>query len=208
MRSIKWNTRAAMLGSVLAIVLGAGLAGPSSSAHAQDYNGRWDRTRMSRYAFVLGYNRGYEDASQNSYRTYRDVQRWREGSEGWQDPMGSRTIFRDSFRRGFVSGFIDERRGRARRYSQGDVDRILPSFDRRGPGAGLRYDRDINRIANDNGYRDGQRRGLFDARRGYRIELNTISQFRIGLNGYRTEYGDREQYRQAYRDGFRRGYEE
>ena len=207
MRSIKWNTRAAMLGSVLAIVLGAGLAGPSSSAHAQDYNGRWDRTRMSRFAFMLGYNRGYDDASQNSYRTYRDVQRWREGSEGWQDPMGNRTIFRDNFRRGFAQGFMDARRNRGRRYSQGDVDRIRSSFTG-GPGAPGAYDRDANRLAEQAGYRDGQRRGQFDARHGGRVDLDRISQFRTGLNGYRTQYGDRESYRQAYRDGFRRGYEE
>jgi|SRR5215467_1075034 len=207
MRSIKWNTRAAMLGSVLAIVLGAGLAGPSSSAHAQDYNGRWDRTRVSRFAFMLGYNRGYEDAAQNSYRTYRDVQRWREGSEGWQDPMGNRTIFRDNFRRGFAQGFMDARRNRGRRYSQGDVDRIRSSFSG-GPGAPGAHDRDANRWADQAGYRDGQRRGQFDARHGGRVDFDRISQFRTGLSGYRTQYGDRESYRQAYRDGFRRGYEE
>src|SRR5215467_3373791 len=209
MRSIKWNTRAAMLASVLAIVLGAGLAGPGSTAHAQDrdYNGRWDRTRLGRYAFTLGYNRGYEDAAQGSYRTYRDVQRWREGNEGWQDPMGNRTIFRDNFRRGFVQGFMDARHNRARRYSQGDADRIRSSFSG-GPGGPGAFDRDANRLADQAGYRDGQRRGAFDARHGGRVDLDRISQFRMGLSGYRTQYGDRESYRQAYRDGFRRGYEE
>jgi hypothetical protein len=63
-------------------------------------------------------------------------------------------------------------------------------------------------LADQAGYRDGQRRGQFDARHGGRVDLDRISQFRTGLNGYRTQYGDRESYRQAYRDGFRRGYEE
>src|SRR5262245_11841022 len=206
MRSNNWNGRAAALWLMLAITAGVGMAAPGSMARAQDYSGRWDRTRVIRFAFALGYNRGYEDAAQNSYRTYRDVQRWREGYEGWQDPMGNRTIFRDSFRRGFVQGFMDERRGRARRYNQGDADRIMSSFERGGPGG--RYDREFNRIADENGYRDGQRRGSFDAHRGHRIDLDSISQFRIGLNGYRTQYGDREKYRLAYRDGFRRGYED
>src|SRR5262249_512428 len=208
MRPKNWNGRAAMLWLMLTMMVGAGLAAPSSMARAQDYSGRWDRMRMSRFAFVLGYNRGYEDAYQNSYRTSRDVQRWGEGSEGWEDQMGSRTVFRDNFRRGFVQGFVDERRGRPRRYNQGDADRIRSSFDRGGPGAGVGYDRDLNRVAEQNGYRDGQRRGSFDARLGRRIDLDIISPFRIPLNGYRTQYGDRESYRQAYRDGFRRGYED
>jgi hypothetical protein len=209
MRSIKWNTRAVVLGSMLVLVLSAVLAGPGSTARAQDhdYNGRWDRTRLTRYGFALGYNRGYEDAAQGSYRTYRDVQRWREGAEGWQDPMGNRTIFRDNFRRGFAQGFMDARHNHARRYSQGDIDRIRSSFSG-GPGGGGVIDRDANRMADQAGHRDGQRRGMFDARRGGRVDLDTISQFRTGLNGYRTQYGDRESYRQAYRDGFRRGYEE
>jgi hypothetical protein len=121
--------------------------------------------------------------------------------------MGNRTIFRDNFRRGFAQGFMDARRNHARRYSQGDIDRIS-SFNGGGPGVSGIHDRDANRMADQAGYRDGQRRGLFDARHRGRVDLDTISQFRTGLNGYRTQYGDRESYRQAYRDGFRRGYEE
>jgi hypothetical protein len=83
---------------------------------------------MMRYAFALGYTRGYDDAQQGSYRSYRDVQRWREGTEGWEDPMGTRTTFRDNFRRGFQQGFMDGRRHRNRRYTQSDVDRIRADF--------------------------------------------------------------------------------
>ena len=90
----------------------------------QGDRGRWNRMRMTRYAFALGYNRGYDDASQGNYRSYREIQRYREGTEGFEDPMGTRNSFRDNFRRGFSRGFMDARSHRNRRYTQSDVDRI------------------------------------------------------------------------------------
>src|SRR5689334_12431525 len=90
MRLINRTNGAVVAGLMLAMMLGVGLAAPSSTAAAQerDSSMRWDRARVIRFAFTLGYNRGYEDAAQGSYRTYRDAQRWREGVEGWQEPMG------------------------------------------------------------------------------------------------------------------------
>jgi len=178
----------------------------SPSAQGQDYHERWDRGRLSRFAFALGYDRGYTDATQNSYRTYRDVQRYREGTEGWEDPMGTRTIFRDSFRRGFAQGFMDGRYGRPRRLSQSDADRIRAELRAGGRNP---YDRDsMARIADQNGFRDGLRLGRIDAHRGRRTDYESMSSFRTGMSGFRSQFGDRELYRQAYRDGFRRGYEE
>ncbi|HKA18982.1 MAG TPA: hypothetical protein VKN18_11895 [Blastocatellia bacterium] len=83
---------------------------------------------MSRFAFALGYSRGYDDAAQGNYRSYRELQRWREGTEGWEDPMRPRASFRDIFRRGFAQGFMDARRGRNRRFTQSDIDRIRNEF--------------------------------------------------------------------------------
>jgi hypothetical protein len=122
--------------------------------------------------------------------------------------MGSRTIFRDYFRRGFVQGFTDAHHGRAMRYSQGDIDKLNSGFTPGVPATGQRPERDIARIAGQNGYRDGQRRGSYDASRGRRTDPDTVVQFKTAMNGYRTQYGDRDSYRQAYRDGFRRGYVE
>src|SRR5215510_1272847 len=83
----------------------------SASAQGQyDSQNRWTRSHMSRFAFALGYSRGYDDAAQGNYRSYRELQRWREGTEGWEDPMGPRASFRDIFRRGFAQGFMDARR--------------------------------------------------------------------------------------------------
>jgi hypothetical protein len=115
------------IGASLTLIIALSLA-PMASASTPGQgdrdHGKWNRARMTRFAYALGYSRGYEDASQGSYHSYREIQRWREGTEGWENPMGTRTTFRDNFRRGFARGFMDARSNRPRRYSQDDVDRM------------------------------------------------------------------------------------
>lgn len=118
------------IGAALALIIALGLAPvASASTPGQDEHGRWNRAHMTRYAYALGYNRGYEDAAQGSYHSYREIQRWREGTEGWENPMGTRTTFRDNFRRGFARGFMDARSNRPRRFTQSDVDKIRSEFN-------------------------------------------------------------------------------
>lgn len=132
MNSIK-SLRSITIALALVLTLGyASLASATPRAQedrnqgerGQGDRGRWNRMRMTRFAFAQGYNRGYEDASQGNYRGYREIQRYREGTEGFEDPMGARNSFRDNFRRGFARGFMDARSHRNRRYTQSDVDRM------------------------------------------------------------------------------------
>jgi hypothetical protein len=108
----------------LVIALSMAVVTSAATQGQGDRGNRWNRGHLTRYAFALGYTRGYQDAGDRSHRSYREIQRWREGTEGWEDPMGARTTFRDNFRRGFTRGFMDARSGRSARYSQGDVDRL------------------------------------------------------------------------------------
>ena len=66
--------------------------------------------------------------------------------------------------------------------------------------------RDVERLAYDNGYREGFRHGERDAadRRGYRIDRDR--EYRNADSGYR--YGDRSAYRRFYRNGYEAGYAE
>src|SRR5690242_20836604 len=96
----------------LLIILSLASVVSASTQGQYDRNNRWNRNHLSRYAYALGYTRGYDDASDRSHRNYRQMQRWQEGSEGWEDPMGPRAAFRDNFRRGFARGFMDARSGR------------------------------------------------------------------------------------------------
>ena len=66
--------------------------------------------------------------------------------------------------------------------------------------------RDIERVAYDNGHRQGFSHGERDAadRRGYRIDRDR--DYRNADSGYR--YGDRGDYRRFYRNGYEAGYAE
>ena len=68
----------------------------------------------------------------------------------------------------------------------------------------------VERIAFDQGYRDGLREGERDDRRDDRFGYRDEVRYREGDAGYRREYGPRYAYMSAYRrgfvDGYRRGY--
>jgi hypothetical protein len=68
--------------------------------------------------------------------------------------------------------------------------------------------RDFERIAYDNGYREGRSHGEHDARdrRDYRVDRD--GDYRHADDGYRREYGDRDFYRQSFRRGYEVGYRE
>jgi len=66
--------------------------------------------------------------------------------------------------------------------------------------------RNVQRIAYDNGYREGVEEGQKDAHKHRPYSLERHDEFRDADHGYHRDYGDRELYRRAYRDGFRSGY--
>jgi hypothetical protein len=79
----------------------------------------------------------------------------------------------------------------------------------RGYGGYGGYDRGYagaERIAYDNGFREGIRAGEKDARKHHRFEPRRDGDWRDGDNGYRREYGDRGFYRRNFRNGFEAGY--
>lgn len=178
------------------------------------------------------------DYSERGYRgNPKDVPGYRNDTNGFLTWMGYRDDYRSQYRRGYEDGFKDAQNGRARRYDRDDVERVLGAslkdvYDNNGRGNGRDrdYDRDndrrgrdrdrdddrngrynrqeIYRLAQQNGYQDGLRRGQEARRNNRRSEYDRADEYRNALRGYRWEYGDRNVYQQGYRDGFRRGYEE
>lgn len=71
---------------------------------------------------------------------------------------------------------------------------------------GYRGRYDFERIAFDNGYRDGLREGEKDDRHNDRFDYRDEGRFRSGDSGYRREYGPRYEYVSIYRRGFAQGY--
>jgi flagellar biosynthesis/type III secretory pathway protein FliH len=64
----------------------------------------------------------------------------------------------------------------------------------------------VRRHAYDQGYREGYRRGEEDGRRGDRFRYEDERDYRNADKGYHRSYGDRDRYRQIFRDGFAAGY--
>ena len=65
---------------------------------------------------------------------------------------------------------------------------------------------DARRTAYDEGYRQGIREGEKDGRRGDRFAYQDEREFQRADRGYHRSFGDRERYRQVFRDGYAAGY--
>jgi flagellar biosynthesis/type III secretory pathway protein FliH len=67
---------------------------------------------------------------------------------------------------------------------------------------------DARRAAYDQGYREGLKEGEKDGRRGDRFNYQDEREFQRADRGYHRSFGDRERYRQIFRDGYAAGYSE
>jgi hypothetical protein len=63
-------------------------------------------------------------------------------------------------------------------------------------------------VAQDNGYQDGLNTGTSDAQRGQSYDPQRSHYYKNATDGYNSSYGNKGQYKQAYRDGFLRGYDD
>jgi hypothetical protein len=67
--------------------------------------------------------------------------------------------------------------------------------------------RTVDRLAYDRGYAEGREQGITDASRRRTFDYQRHKEFRKGDAGYRG-YGDRNEYRALFREGFVAGYNE
>ncbi len=70
----------------------------------------------------------------------------------------------------------------------------------------VRYERDFERRAYDNGFREGIEEARNDVRRGRSFDMNRHDEYRDADEGYHRRDGDRDFYRRVYRRGFEAGY--
>ena len=64
-----------------------------------------------------------------------------------------------------------------------------------------------SQVAYDNGYRAGYDQGQRDARGRDRYDYRRADRYRRGDAGYNSRYGDRNDYRRVFQDGFQAGYD-
>ena len=80
-------------------------------------------------------------------------------------------------------------------------------YDRNGGYGNGGYNNNFYRIAQQNGYNDGLRKGAEDARERHNNPQGT-SEYKRATNGYDSSYRDKEGYKQAYRQAFLQGFDE
>lgn len=70
------------------------------------------------------------------------------------------------------------------------------------------YNNSNYQIAYDNGYRSGVQHGLEHRNQGHKYSYEDAEHYRQGTEGYRREYGSKDEYKRIFREGFQRGYDE
>jgi len=149
-----------------------------------------------------GYNRGYsEGLRQGDFAARRglalDFERdpiFRDGLRGYDRRFGSRDLYRDDFRHGFIDGY----RSSYARLRPAPL-RPAPPPPRQGGYQEPAYAR---------GFSEGYRQGTDDGRDRDRYDPVGHRDYRDADNGYYGNYGSRDAYRNNYRAGFRAGYED
>ncbi len=179
------------------------------------YNGQGMSDEGRRIAEERGYrtglDRGRDDVNHRRSFNPRRSEHFRDGDSGYHSQYGSlaayRGVYRQAFRRGYDEGYRGNSRGSyypPSSYPQG--------YPQNGPYyGGVSYGGltdEGRRVAEDRGYRVGVERGRDDANNRRGFNPNNSEHFRDGDSGYRSQYGNIEGYRAAYRDAFRRGYED
>lgn len=146
-----------------------------------------------------GLEKGRNDAAQaKSYRLDRHDY-YRNADHGYRSSFGNKEQYRQAYRENFQRGYEEGYRGRPERGRWRDrADEIG-----RAPNLAAGID-----VARNTGYRDGLEKGRNDVTEGKSYRLERHDYYSDADHGYRESFGNKDQYRQHYREAFQRGYEE
>jgi hypothetical protein len=212
----------------LAVVMILAVGAPASAqvwgggSRSEPWGGdsRYGQGDYRRQAYDNGYRRGMDrgerDGRDGRPMNYRDEKDYRNADWGYNGRYGSRDYYRPAFRSGFEAGYSDGYNRYARYGSRGRALPRPPAYgndrypDARYPANGRYGDRYgyAGDIGYQNGYRDGLEKGQKDLRGRKSYDVLRHDWYRDGDRHYEKEYGPRDDYRNAYRSGFQRGYDE
>jgi hypothetical protein len=203
---------------------------PDYSRPSYRYEPRQPYYQPGRVAYDNGYREGIREGEKDGRRrdafNFRDEGAWRDADKGYRRTYGDRGRYGQLFRDGFEAGYADgyRRHGAYPGYGNGRYGNgravprrppaSYPTYPNRAPGAygypgnrGFAYN-----AAYANGLKDGYEKGREDGRDRDRYDPARHKWYREGDRDYEREYGSREQYarvyRQAFSDGYDRGYRE
>lgn len=189
-------------------------AGLGSQARAQDrvviYAGSTEaREHGYQHGYRDGLRQGRADLTSNSEPSY-ETEDYRRADLGYEEVMGARPDFQRGYRDGYRNGYEDGFKNRPIREEiyglKGDYD--PDRIPRHVEDDHYYHDWGYSDVAFDTGYRDGLSagRGDFAQKKDYKPEKH--DSYEDGDHGYRKAYGTKDQYKEQYRKGFLRGYED
>jgi hypothetical protein len=158
------------------------------------------------YGYQNGYRDGVEkgrhEGRENDPGDFRSPE-WRSASNGYQPWMGPfdafRQGYRDGYRAGFENGFREEREHYRHEGFYQETPRVeaVPAnwgWSRDNPGYSV-------------GYQDGREVGREDRQKGKRFNPSPRGKYDDRDHGYMREYGNKNEYKAQYSEGYRAGYE-
>ena len=179
-----------------------------------------------------GLQEGEKDGRKRDPFDFQDEGDWRDGDKGYHRTYGDRGRYQQVFRTGFEAGYAEAYRRYAPNYGYGNDRygddrygndrygngraiprrRPVPTYPNRAPGGygGYPGDRGYGygyNPAYSKGVQDGYEKGGEDARDRDAYNPRRHSWYRSADRDYRREYGSRQQYADAYRQAFLEGYD-
>ena len=171
----------------LAAVLAVGCALPAHAVTAYpQYQNDQDRDRdRNTQAYNDGYAQGQADARSHAIRNDRPTTQWSKDDD------------QRAYRQGYDAGYQNIMNGTM---SDRDHDRATASpADQMAAG---------DRQAEQFGYQDGLAAGRQDRNKGDKFKPQDHDLYKNGMHGWTAELGTKDQFKQLYREGFVKGYQE
>lgn len=198
---------AALVMAVMLVVSGLALAQRDRDGDDDDYGyNRGNAAQAQQYGYQKGYRdgakRGREEGRENDPFDYQTPD-WRQATRGYQRWMGPVELFQRGYQNGYRAGFESGYQSVNRR----DGDRDDGYYGRGGYG-GPGYGRDgYNSPAYNVGYQDGQEMARHDLQKRNGYNSSPRGPFDDRDRGYQRQYGDKNEYKAEYTQGYRAGYD-
>jgi len=203
---------AALVVALTLIVSGLAMA----QRYRDDDDGYYTRgtgAQAQQYGYQSGYrdgvNKGREEGRENDPFDYRTPD-WRQSTRGYQRWMGPVEVFQRGYQNGYRAGFESGYQSVNRRRGDGDHDRDDGYWARGGSGSpwyGGGYRGGYESPGYSWGYRDGQEMARHDMEKHNGYNATPRGPFDDRDRGYQRQYGDRNEYKAEYTQGYRAGYD-
>jgi hypothetical protein len=184
----------------------------ASVAAAQDNYGGAANSRDHGYqhGYRDGLRQGRADLNANARPSY-ETEDYRHADLGYEEYMGDRHEFQTGYRNGYKDGYDDGYNNRRPRWDRYGIEESYDP-DARSPRPDPEADRyarwGYSDVAFDTGYRDGLSAAQKDLRERKEYRPEKHDSYEDADHGYHKSYGAKNLYKDEYRKGFLRGYQD